>query len=65
MEGGRGRGREGLECESAGRQRQRVDIARSDEKPLTLILDSVDQLDDTNAGCALQCLPAKDLPLFM
>ena len=32
------------------------------EKPLTLILDSVDQLDDSNAGRLLQWLPTRDLP---
>jgi len=34
----------------------------SAEKPLTLVLDSVDQLDDTNQGRLLQWLPATTLP---
>ena len=34
----------------------------SAEKPLTLVLDSVDQLDDTNQGRLLQWLPTTTLP---
>ena len=33
----------------------------SEEKPLTLVLDSVDQLNDSNGGRKLEWLPAKEL----